>query len=170
MPGSPWICSSQCRCWCILVHKLCGQRALQDSSAYLPAGVVNSLELCGLWTKLNAKGQKLPFIRLWRYQRDTQWSYFTFSQSVIIFQIWLLLRVTHPASLSSLHTPCKEDMYSITCSSFLTHPPVRCINHQGDWLNYPYIFCCHLIGDEGLMWRAPQEREVKTEMMLKIEK
>lgn len=28
-------------------------------------------------------------------------------------------------------------------------------------LNYPYIFDCHLIGDEGPIWKRLQEREAK---------
>lgn len=138
MPDSPRISSSQRRYWCYVVHKLHGQQPLQNSNAYLPAGVVNLLELCGLWTKLNAKGQKLPFIKLWGYLWDTKWSYFTPSQSVIIFQTRLLLKVTCPASLPRLHIPCKEDMRSISCSSVLTYPFVRCINQSPikwtDWI------------------------------------
>lgn len=131
------------------------------SNVSLPAGGVNPLEPCGLWSKLNAKGQRLPFIRLQGYLWDTQWSYFTPSHRVIIFHTRLLLRVTCPASLPGLHMPCKGDMHSVPCSPFLTQPPAVRWTHQVDGLNYPYIFGCHLIGEEGPMWRTPQEKEAK---------
>lgn len=40
------IARSPSQCWCFVVHKLHGQQALQDSNAYLLAGVVNPAELC----------------------------------------------------------------------------------------------------------------------------
>ena len=147
--------SSQRGCWCSVIHKLHKQQC------FLPAGGVNPPEPCGLWTKLNPKGQKLPFIRLRGYLWDTQWSYFTPSHRVIIFHTRLLLRVTCLTSSPRLHMPCKRDMHSVPCSPFLTQPPVKW-THQVDRLNYPHIFGCHLIGDEGPMWRTPQEREAKT--------
>lgn len=138
----PVDCPSPSRSWCSMVHKLHKQNALQDSNANLPAGGVHPPELCCMWTKLNGKGRKLLFIIFWRYWWDTQCSYFTPSQEVIIFEARFLLKVTCPASFPRLHVPCGKNTHSVSCSS-LPHHPIRCSNQPSSALTeLPLLFCC----------------------------
>ncbi|OWK00806.1 hypothetical protein Celaphus_00016486 [Cervus elaphus hippelaphus] len=65
------------------------------------------------------------------------------------------------ASLPGLHMSYKGDMHAVPCCPFLTQAPAVRWTHQVDGLNYPYIYGCHLIGEEGPMWRTPQEKEAK---------
>lgn len=115
MPNSLRIAPSWSRCWCFVVHKLHRQQTLQDSNAALWATGGNSPELCRLWTKLNVKGWKPLFIMLRGYLWDREWSYFTPSQNIIIFETRLLFKITCPASFPRLHLPCRRIINSVSC-------------------------------------------------------
>lgn len=164
-------CPSPPQSWCSMVHKRHKQNALQDSNANLPAGGVHPPELCCVWTKLNGKGRKLLFIMLWGYWWDTQWSYFTPSQDIIIFEARLPLKVTCPASFPRLHVPVERTHIQPHVRPSLPHRPRRCSNQPSSALTeLPLLFCCSPIWDEKAQCGERHMREKpKTEIMLKLE-
>lgn len=64
-------------------------------------------------------------------------------------------------SVSSQTSPSLQKKHTFSLVFLLLHPIYLLTSHQVDWLNYPFDFCCHLLGEEPTMWKAPQEREAK---------
>ena len=126
--------------------------------------VVLILLNCVTVDQANAKGQELLFITLWGYLWDTQWSYFTPSQTIIISETRLFLKVTCPARLPRLHLLCRKNIHSVSCSSSRIPPssPGRINQPSSALTELPLHFLLSPgMRWEGPMWGLPQERESK---------